>query len=393
MCVTVGTGGDVTAGVVVVIASEMLGVALPLALTEVSVIATAGSTLGPSACFTSFLLPLTPTKIPITMPTIAPATRITTSLCMPPDFSSTGRGRVSPDGRTRSFGGPQLGTDARWIVGGGRFGAGAINGRLSGRPTAAGGAHDIGATGGGGSASAECSDPSATRGAVTCEIPDVGVSIDGGRLGWLAGSRNAVPSTSRSPTDSALCVARASMVFRSSMRSENNSIICAWISAAPMRDFQIASSIACFISATVWNRSLGSGASARSATASSACGMSASYADGGVRSPWRICISVAATLSALNNRRRASDSHSTTPSENTSLRRSMTSFLICSGDMYPYLPLSSPSCVEVTRPWAFAIPKSTTFTAPLYWTTMFPGDTSRWTIPIGAPLKSGSSCA
>ncbi len=53
------------------------------------------------------------------------------------------------------------------------------------------------------------------------------------------------------------------------------------------------------------------------------------------------------------------------PSENTSLRRSIASFLTCSGDMYGGLPFTMPN--SVTGAWRFltsAMPKSITLTWP-----------------------------
>ncbi len=92
--------------------------------------------------------------------------------------------------------------------------------------------------------------------------------------------------------------------------------------------------------------------------------------------------------------RPASSSHSTMPSENTSLRPSSGDAVVCSGDMYAYLPLTWPGLVRSSViAAALAMPKSHSLTTPSYDTIKFAGDTSRWTRPIGPPVEPRSSCA
>ncbi len=76
-----------------------------------------------------------------------------------------------------------------------------------------------------------------------------------------------------------------------------------------------------------------------------------------------------------------------------SVRRSTFFPADCSGDMYEYLPLSTPERVTVAWSAAFAMPKSTTFTPPSKVTRMFCGETSRWTMPSGLPVWSVFLCA
>jgi hypothetical protein len=52
------------------------------------------------------------------------------------------------------------------------------------------------------------------------------------------------------------------------------------------------------------------------------------------------------------------------------------------------LPLVEPLRVRCVRPRALAMPKSVSFTSPRTLTITLEGDTSRWTMPSGAP-----SCA
>ena len=77
-----------------------------------------------------------------------------------------------------------------------------------------------------------------------------------------------------------------------------------------------------------------------------------------------------------------SSSHITIASENTSLRPSSGAAIVCSGDMYAYLPLTWPGWVSwFVSDAAFAIPKSHSLTTPSYDTMRFAGDTSRCTSP------------
>ena len=57
-------------------------------------------------------------------------------------------------------------------------------------------------------------------------------------------------------------------------------------------------------------------------------------------------------------------SHSITPTEKMSARRSTRSPRACSGAMYATLPLSTPVRVSDDEFSALAMPKSTTFTRP-----------------------------
>ena len=64
-------------------------------------------------------------------------------------------------------------------------------------------------------------------------------------------------------------------------------------------------------------------------------------------------------------------SHKITPHANTSARPSTRSPRACSGAMYASLPFTVPTCVGAEpESFAFAIPKSTTFTSPEYVTKM-----------------------
>ncbi len=67
--------------------------------------------------------------------------------------------------------------------------------------------------------------------------------------------------------------------------------------------------------------------------------------------------------------------------------------MACSGDMYLTLPLMTPVLVWTRDSVAFAMPKSHSFTSPVYATMMFDGDTSRWTIRSGRRRASTAVCA
>ncbi len=77
----------------------------------------------------------------------------------------------------------------------------------------------------------------------------------------------------------------------------------------------------------------------------------------------------------------------TRPSENRSARASTSSPRACSGDMKLTLPFTTPCWVRVTRPSAFTMPKSNSFTSPRAVTRMLLGETSRWTMPSADPLS------
>ena len=57
------------------------------------------------------------------------------------------------------------------------------------------------------------------------------------------------------------------------------------------------------------------------------------------------------------------------------------------------MPFTSPSRVTASRPTAFATPKSRMRATPSTPTTMFWGETSRWTTPSGVPSSIVASCA
>ena len=102
---------------------------------------------------------------------------------------------------------------------------------------------------------------------------------------------------------------------------------------------------------------------------------------------------VSYSVSRRNSRCVVSISHITMPSENRSLRRSISSPRHCSGDRYVVLPLIVPALVSVVLARVLATPKSTTFTLPSNDTIRFDGVTSRCTMPSGLPSTPLRSCA
>ena len=86
--------------------------------------------------------------------------------------------------------------------------------------------------------------------------------------------------------------------------------------------------------------------------------------DGGGTSSDTIACMFSKSLARRNSRSSVSISHITMPSENRSLRRSISVPLHCSGDMYVIFPFTVPDCVSWLRCSAFATPKSTTLTVP-----------------------------
>ncbi len=125
----------------------------------------------------------------------------------------------------------------------------------------------------------------------------------------------------------------------------------------------------------------------------SSCGATGVMSEGGGIGSSTMARIVASSVSRRNRCRPVTASHSTTPSANTSARRSTSSDDACSGDMYSILPLRPPGFVCDTRPSARTIPKSITFTAPSNDTRMFCGETSRCTTPSGRPSESTRLCA
>ena len=82
-----------------------------------------------------------------------------------------------------------------------------------------------------------------------------------------------------------------------------------------------------------------------------------------------------ATSSVIAQPAPVSSSNSTAPSEKTSVRRSSSACLACSGDMYARLPFRLPTTERSLR--RFASPKSESFTSPANEMSMFDGVTSR----------------
>ena len=138
------------------------------------------------------------------------------------------------------------------------------------------------------------------------------------------------------------------------------------------------------------NRSARWNASARRMMRSSDSGRSGAKSRGAGIVPDLTCSSTALPL-PWNSGRAHTSSNSTMPAANTSLRQSTGSPRACSGDMYAYLPLMTPSSSSTSR--ARAIPKSTIFTLPSHDRRMFWGDTSRCTMPSGWPNSSVLRCA
>ena len=108
----------------------------------------------------------------------------------------------------------------------------------------------------------------------------------------------------------------------------------------------------------------------------------------GCQRPSRITFIASTTSPRSTIVRAASSSHSTTPSENTSLRPSSGRPTVCSGDMYAYLPFTTPGRVSSALIAALAMPKSTSLVTPSNDTIRLCGDTSRWTSASGEPSAS-----
>ncbi len=84
------------------------------------------------------------------------------------------------------------------------------------------------------------------------------------------------------------------------------------------------------------------------------------------------------SVCAAKRRSPVSISWSITPTEKRSLRPSSGSPRTCSGDMYPVVPFTTPTCVCPRPSRALAMPKSSSFTTPSYVTITFFCATSRW---------------
>ena len=107
---------------------------------------------------------------------------------------------------------------------------------------------------------------------------------------------------------------------------------------------------------------------------------------------FRIRWMTAESASAMKGRSPVSISYRTTPADQTSERWSTGSARVCSGLMYPIVPLRARSPV-VPEPPTFATPKSRIFSTPRSVTTRLAGLMSRWTIPAScARDRPAASC-
>ena len=75
----------------------------------------------------------------------------------------------------------------------------------------------------------------------------------------------------------------------------------------------------------------------------------------------------------------------TTPKENRSLRKSMRSPMVCSGDMYDGVPSPTPDKVISPKDSSRAMPKSMSFTSPRLDNMMFAG----FDVPVNHPTVVG----
>ena len=107
----------------------------------------------------------------------------------------------------------------------------------------------------------------------------------------------------------------------------------------------------------------GSLASALRVMRSSSGGTRGFADDGGGIGRFLIWSTRRSSLSPGNSRSLVSASHRQIPSAKRSERRS-TCPRVCSGAMYPILPLMLPVCVWLSLPMALAMPKSISFTCP-----------------------------
>ncbi len=142
------------------------------------------------------------------------------------------------------------------------------------------------------------------------------------------------------------------------------------------------------MSPALGQRSSGSLARARRIRASSSGRTAGLNADGGATSPRWTWSRVWYSFFCANSGRAVISSCATTPSENTSDRRSSGLPAIDSGAMYASLPLTRPVCVRRCADWARAMPKSITLSTPAPLTMRFDGEMSRCTSSSGWPSAS-----
>ena len=103
-----------------------------------------------------------------------------------------------------------------------------------------------------------------------------------------------------------------------------------------------------------------------------------------------IAAEVCSAVSCRNGWRPLASSVRTTPSENTSLAPVRVFPWICSGDMYPRVPMGIPARSSPVPMWA-AAPKSRTFTYPSGRTIRFSGLMSRCTTPPACAAAKASA--